>query len=181
MDLDTIKTTWKSTGEGLLDKKQLSVMATKSEHRYINRIRRRLTVEGVFMLVFILLYYQAFDGNEKPLLVNIVLVVTSIGFVLTRYLGWVIFRNIKVNSSLKSTMLNFRAKLKRIALSTQISAFLFGLSLLLFFIIDLHFSPFKFIILCGMVITLGFLTYFSARVWRERLKAIKQTLTELEL
>ena len=179
MELDNLKSNWKNAGAGKKTQNEILIMTKIKNHPKIKQIRIRFLIESFLIIAFLALYYDGFDGNAKPLWVNILLICTTALYILNRLVGLVVLRNPVKENNLKQSLKIFSNNLQRIYFFTLLTSFLFGSSVILFFSITIHFTMGKYIMLAGMIIFLTVLTFLSGKNWIKKVKSIEKILKEL--
>lgn len=180
MDLENIQSTWSNSGTVKKSQTELLRMTKTKNHPKIRRIKVKFLVEAMLLSVFLSVYYTGFDGATKPLWANVFLILSTLGYIGVRFVGWLILQNPVKEGNLKKSLQQFRIKLKQIALSILLTVLLFGVAFISFFASSIHFTKQKYALLAGMILTLLFLLYLSLRNWIKRIKAIEKTLNEFE-
>ncbi len=178
MELDNLKSNWKKVGVGKKGQNELSMMTKIRNHPIIKKIRTKLVIETILIIVFLAVYYDGFDGATKPLWANILLIVATISYIIVRFIGWLVLRNPIKGDNLKTSLVNFQNKLKRMAISVLVTSFLFGSAIILFFASSIDFTKGKYFMLAGMVLSLMLLVYLSSRNWFKRVEGINTTLID---
>jgi hypothetical protein len=174
MDLTNLKSTWKNAGEAVKSEADLQRMTTLANHPSLRKIRVKLLVEVIALTVFLFLYKDAFDGDQKPLIANILLVSSIVLYLTNNIIGYISVARPVTNGNLKMSLENYFIRIKRLAILSLLVSFLYSIALIFFFTITITFSPAKYLILIGVVITTGILTYFSFRNWRQWIKKLGQ-------
>ncbi len=180
MTLDNLKSNWKHTGSRTKNQDQLEQMTKIKNHPNIKRMRIKFIFEAILLTLFLAIYFDGFDGATKPLWANVLLIATTITYILTRVVGWLLLRNPIKGHTLKTSLIRFQRQLRQMALSTRLTAFLFGAAIILFFSTAIDFTTEKYLLLAGMIGTLILLVYLSSRNWNQRIKGIQTTLGEFE-
>lgn len=178
MEIDNLKSNWKKMGDGKKDQNELSLMTSFKNHPHIKKIRIKFVIETILIIFFLAVYYDSFDGATKPLWVNLLLIVTTISYLIVRFIGLLVLRNPIKGDNLKTSLINFQNRLKRMAISGLVTSFLFGSSIILFFASSIDFTKEKYLMLVGMVLTLVLLVYLSNRNWFKRIESINSTLLD---
>src|SRR5688572_29018849 len=75
MEFDTLKSAWQSGSEQIKSSGDLKNMMQVTNHPAVRRMRKQLAIEVLLFSVFLFVYYDFFDGEQKPLYANVVLVV----------------------------------------------------------------------------------------------------------
>ena len=178
MELDNLKSNWKKVGFGKKGQNELSMMTKIKNHPNIKKIRIKFIIETILIILFLAVYYDGFDGATKPLWANLLLNVATISYIIVRFVGWLVLRNPIKGDNLKTSLVNFQNKLKRMAISVLVTSFLFGSAIILFFTSSIDFTKEKYLMLAGMVLLLMLLVYLSSRNWFKRVEDINTTLID---
>lgn len=178
MNLDHLKSNWKQAGAGNRNQHELWAMTQIKNHPDIQRIRLKLIIETMAIIVFLMVYYDAFDGADRPFWANAILVVATSFYVIVRISGWLLLSNPIQGDNLKTSLILFKNKIKQIAVLILLSSFLFGAAVIGFFASSIDLTPGKYMVLVGMLMTLILLVYISSRIWLKRLAGVKKTLSE---
>ena len=180
MEFDNLKSNWKKTGVGKKNKNELLMMTKIKNHPNIRRIKVKLIIETILIMVFIAVYYDSFDGANKPVWANVFLIGSSTVYIIVRFIGWFELRNPIKEDNLKKSLISFQRKLKRMAILIMLTAFLFGSAIISFFISSIDFTKEKYFVLAGMLLSLILLVYLSNRNWLKRIEGINTTLIEFD-
>lgn len=178
MDIDEFKSNWKQSGTDKKSRKELMMMVNIQNHPKLNRIRIRLIIEVILLVAFIVSYNNIFDGVNKPLWVNIALLITAALFIITDVIGYFILQNPIRGNNIKESIFNLHINIKRISVFSLIVSFLFGLVTIIFFTIAV--SQYKYLKFAGLLITLFFMIYMSYNSWLQRMNQIKKSGMEFE-
>jgi len=154
MEFDNLKSNWKEAGIGKKTPNELLMMTQIKNHPY----------------------YDAFDGATKPLWSNLLLIGSTGSFIIVRFVGWLVLRNPINGDNLKTSLITFQNKLRRIAISVLLTSLLFGSAIILFFSSSIDFTGGKYFMLAGMALSLTLLVYLSSRNWFKRVEGINTTL-----
>lgn len=179
MDLDHLKSNWKNVGKEQKTPEELLAMTRIKNHPKVKRTRIKFLIETVLLVAFLMVYYDGFDGADKPFWANMLLICSGSIYILSRFVGWRILRNPIKDSNLKESLQNFHRNLKRISTAILFTSGLFGVAVISFFTTSIDFTKSKYLVLAFMVIVLFLLIYLSTRIWKSRIKSINYTLTEL--
>ncbi len=180
MDINDLKSNWKNIQADPKDKSDLLKMTKVSNHPKLRRIRIKLIIESALLIVFLAVYNNIFDGAQKPVWANIILIVGAGLYVLADLTAYLNLKNIKQKRHLKETLQNFTKKLKVISSLSLVSSLLFGSALILFFTSSINFTQSKYFILVGMIITFLLMIIASYRIWANRINHITKAIAELE-
>jgi hypothetical protein len=178
MEFENLKSKWKKAGVGKKDQNELLMMTKIKNHPNIKKIRIKFIIETILLVVFLAVYYDGFDGATKPLWANLLLIVAAISYIIVRFIGWLVLKNPVKGDNLKTSLVNFQNKLKRMAISVLVTSFLFGTAIILFFASSIDFTKGKYFILAGMALSLILMVYLSSRNWFKRVDGINTTLLD---
>ncbi len=180
MELDDLKTSWQEAGENTRTTSALEKMTQVRHHPKLRRVQLKLLIESVLLIGFLLTYQNAFDAIDKPLWASVLLVVSGLLFILNDVAGYfLIMRRVK-GSSIVASLKNLVTLLKKLSAFSVISSILFSLSLIVFFSTGLAFTSTKYLILGGMVVTLGGFSYVAYRNWQHRIRHFSALVQEFK-
>ncbi|MEM8567845.1 MAG: hypothetical protein AAGA02_04630 [Bacteroidota bacterium] len=181
MELNDLKETWTGgMANEVKSQAELIKMTQLQNHPDLKRARLRLVIEGVILILFLGMYYEALDGAEKSLGVNILLVISCTAFVVVRFAGWLAIRKPIKYDNISTSMIAFLKELKRISRITQVTSTVFGLAFILYFISGLELRTVHYPIILGMIITLILLVFWSSRIWNQRTTTLEKILVEFD-
>lgn len=180
MKLDDLKSSWQEAGKNSRNTSALEKMTKVRHHPKLRRIQLKLLIESVLLTAFLLTYENAFDAVDKPLWASVLLMVFGLLFILNDVAGYfLIMRRVK-GSSVVASLKNLVTLLKKFSVFSVISSILFSLSLIVFFSTGLVFTSTKYLILAGMVVTLGGLSYVAYRNWQQRIRHFSALVQEFK-
>ena len=179
MELDELKSDWKNLTPDTKTGDALRQMIQKNSHPVLKGIRRQLVIETALFTVFLLVYYSGFDGSQKPLYANVLLVTAMLLVIGHNILGYLAAQNIVIGSDLKVSLENYLAKVRRYAIVSVSSRAAASMCLLLFFSSTVTFSSGKLLILLGMILVIPVQVFFLSRIWRKRIRSLKKVLRQL--
>lgn len=178
MTLNELESNWNQLEPEKKSREELDMMTKIKNHPKIKRARLQFLIELIAITAFLILYYDGFDGNSKPLWVNIVLVLSALSYIFSRCTAWVIIRNPISGDNIKKSLYNFSKKLKQMIVLVVLTSLLFGLTVISFFASSIELNGSKYMVLIGMILLLLLMTYWSSRHWHMRIKNINKTLNE---
>ncbi|NMM48501.1 hypothetical protein [Marinigracilibium pacificum] len=154
-------------------------MIKLKSHPELMRIRIKMIVEIVSMLLLLAIYFDAFDGAERPFWLNILFVISIIFYVLSDVNALVQLSNPIRGNNLLLSLSSFKKVLYLNRNLNLISSFIFSIMLWLYFMFVVDFDNLKVIMASGMVITFIVLMYLSFKLWNNRIKKIEESITDL--
>jgi hypothetical protein len=150
-------------------------MLKENKHPVLKQMRRQLLFEGVAYLLFLFVYFDFFDGHEKPVYANILLVAAFV-FALVNNVAGYRLANLRITGYNIRDLVNARiSKLKvfvRVAISSRV---LLATCLLIFFGSVITFTQSKVWILIGAVAIFSIQLIVLWRLWSARINRLKET------
>jgi len=180
MELDDLKSSWQSAGEGFKKEADILAMTRVSNHPSLKRIRRKLVFEAIILSFMLVVYYDWFDGDKKPVYANVLLVSSLLLYIVNDIVGYISMLNPVNGASIKLSIENYLVRIKRLAVCSLVFSILYSASLILFFTSVIKFTREKNFILLGMLILLTQLMLWSHRVWRNWIRRLSKQVKELE-
>ncbi len=179
MELDDFKSNWQKAGDRLKTEAELLSMTKLTHHPTLKKIRQKLLIESVLLTFFLLVYYDGFDGHQKPFYANAFLVVSILLYVGNGVLGYVSLLDPVRSSNLKDSLAAYLASLERLSVLSLFFSIGYCVSLLVFFSSVITFSKEKGFLLLGAVILLVQATLWSRRIWTKRIRLLREQSQDL--
>ena len=180
MDFDHIQANWKKASTGNKSQRELWMMTQINQQPQIRRLKIKLIIEAMAIGVFLIAFYDGFDGQEKPLWATIFLIAAAAIYIMVRTRGVLLLRNPIKGENLKISLVRFKRDLLQMATISLLSSCLFGAAFITFFTSAIDLTREKYIVLIGMIVFLLLLVYLSSRNWLRKIKTIQRTLGEFE-
>lgn len=176
MELDDLKTEWKTVLVPPKNEAALLLMLEENRHPVLRKIRRQIQMEVTAWIVFLLVYYSMFDGDMKPFWVNCVLFISLLLAVLHSLYGYFYNKFITDGSNVKTALMSLYRRLKKYAFISIVSRIALVLGFLLFFTYSVHFTKVKLLLLLFLVVVFSVQLLILFRIWKQRLKRIYQDI-----
>lgn len=181
MELNDLRSNWQNAGGTFKSETDLFNMTKITHHPSLKKIRIKLIVEAIFLLVFLVVYYDWFDGDEKPFYANAILVTGLLLYIANDIIGYISIARPISGLNLKISVTNYFIRIKRLAIFSLAFSFLYSISLIVFFTSVINFTKEKKILLLGLAIILFQLMFWSFRVWTKRIKSLKQQVKDFDI
>jgi len=181
MELNDLKSEWKNAGEAFKTEADLLKMTRVANHPSLKKMKRKLIAETIFLVAILFVYYDWFDGDEKPLYANALLVSSLLLYLANDVIGYVSIAKPISGSNLKTSLDNYLARIKRLSVFSLACAFLYGSFLIAFFASAIHFTKEKRWLLAGIIILLFQVLFWSYRVWTKWIKNLHRQVKDFEL
>ena len=178
MELEDLKSNWKQAGQQTKNRTDLEKMTEVRRHPQLRRIMLKLWVESILLILFLLTYQDAFDGADKPLWLNIVLIGTALIYILSDMAGYCLIRNKVKDITLLSSLQKLVDAINKVSVLSVIGAFLFGVGLILFFSYGVTFNQTRYFILSGIMTGLIATIGWSVNIWKNRISRISELLVQ---
>ncbi len=111
MELEDFKSAYLQAGKQEKDKDALQRML-HAGNPVIKGIKRQLIIETVLWLIFLVVYYDFFDGHLKPLIWNLLLVLSVILLLLHNFLGYKITNKPVNGDNIQESLKNYLQKVR---------------------------------------------------------------------
>ncbi|WP_448104220.1 hypothetical protein [Pedobacter panaciterrae] len=181
METDPLKLAWNAVQTPVKTNKELSSMLIESKHPVLKGIRKQFTIEIIGWSVFLLCYYTMFDGDQKPIAINILLVVSMLFALIHNVLGYNFSKNLINGGTIKSSLERYLSKIKVYAtVSISSRAFLIT-GFLVFFTYNIHFTTGKYVLLAGVIAVSMVQLRWLFFLWTRRLKVLNNTIMEFSV
>jgi hypothetical protein len=180
MELTMLKSTWKNAGENVKSEADLQRMTRVANHPSLRKIRIKLLVEVISLTVFLFVYRDAFDGDQKPFIANLFLVSSIVLYLTNNIIGYIFIARPATKGNLKVSLENYLSGIKRLSILSLLVSFLYSIALIVFFTMTIAFSQAKQMILAGLIATLCIVIYFSFRNWLRWINKLKQQIEDFD-
>mgnify|MGYP006173917831 FL=1 len=178
MELNELKSGWQNAGGNYRTEADLERMTKLNQHPTLKRIRTKLIIETSMVSFFLVVYYDWFDGDQKPLYANLLLFTGALLYILNDVIGYISLAKPVMKENLRSSVQHLLTKVKRLSMLSLIVSFLYSACLLTFFLSVITFTKEKSFILLGMILVLVQVTHISYKVWRNWIAKLELQVTD---
>jgi uncharacterized membrane protein len=178
--MDPLKTAWDNTPTPSRNITDIQAIATAKASPVMKSIRKQLIIEMLGYAVFLLVYYDFFDGDKKPFYLNALLVIAVLFMLVHNVAGYMLAKNPATGHSLLDSLQRQLQQLKRyaaVAVSSRILAFA---GIFTFFLANIHWNNSKYYAIGGIVIVILLQQFILRRIWAGRIKTLNNTITALK-
>ncbi|MEO8254185.1 MAG: hypothetical protein ABI554_07315 [Flavobacterium sp.] len=180
MKLKNLKSAYQNSGKTLLSKETIQEMIMQNNHPAAKSIKKQLLLETIIWAVFLVVYYDIFDGHLKSTLWNILLIVAVIFILVHNTLGFKIINNPINGEAILESLKNYQNKIKNYAIVSIVTR-VFAIAILLcYFISTITFTTDKYISLCFILLIFPIQIFLLHRVWAKRRNQINSIYTKLK-
>ncbi|NRB47455.1 MAG: hypothetical protein HRU41_07260 [Saprospiraceae bacterium] len=174
MDLDKLKSNWQNQAVPNLSLEQMKDLVKTGKHPGLVRSRKVLIMESVAWSLFLLLFYDAFDGHQKPWWLNGLLGLAFLLLLAHHLMGIRLMGKSKANESLAISLTSYRSELQQFIRFNFSSRLLAMASLFLFFFYGVEWSGKRYLLSAGMLGLMVIQFYFLQRFWQGRISNLDQ-------
>lgn len=177
MEIDDLKSDWNAIKSIPKSEETLLLMLQENKHPVLKSIRKQIVIEVAGWGIFLMVYYSMFDGSEKPLWVNMVLISTLLLPIFHSIYGYYYNKYVAVNGlNVKKALEQLYNKLQNYALFSVVVRIGFVCGLLLFFTYNIDFTTTKYysLLVIGVVFLVQLFVLY--RIWNKRLNRIRETI-----
>ena len=180
MELDDLKSDWQKITVPQKTEAEIQQMLKDGSNPTLRGMRRQIMLESAAWLIFLIIYYSAFDGAEKPLFANILLIAASICPILTHLYGYGISRFLPYKRDVKSAMRALIAKVELFSLLSLFSRVVFMGGLLVFFSSTIELTTQKYLLFCFIGLVCLLQLYALWRINKNKVNKLADLLAQFD-
>jgi hypothetical protein len=174
--MDTLQSLWQSSEAPQKPTAAIQSMMHEKTHPVLKRIRRQMIFEAIAFTIFLIVYYDFFDGHRRPVFTNILLVAGLLLVIIHNIIGYVLTKSLPMRNTIKQTLEAHVTKIKNFAFVSVLSRILAAACLLLFF----TFATTKYWLLAAIIIILIIQIALLSAIWIKRIKQLNDVLSGLD-
>jgi hypothetical protein len=179
MDNDSLKSVWRRMVTEDKTSEELKTIVKERNRSLVKRIRRQFIIEAIGSAVFLIVYYDFFDGDQKPLYANIFLVAALVFMIIHNIVGLMQMKLLPKGENIDELLDDRLYKMKIYAMVSGILRLLLACSFLVFFISIITFDQVKYLILSGIILSLLIQMFVFIKIWNERIRRMKEAIKNL--
>lgn len=179
MERDPLQSAWQQMPAEPENNRNIKAMMRAGNHPVLKGIRRQLIIETVVFILFLVVYYDLFDGDRKPFLANVLLVAAMVLSIVHNIIGYRLAGSRLQGDTLMATVQQQLTHMKTYAVLSVLSRGLAGGCLLFFFSMAISFTTAKYWILAGILLFFVLQLLFLSRIWAGRISRLQQTVSQL--
>lgn len=181
MELEDLKSDWQYAHVPFRSEADILKMTRIKNHPSVKKIRTKLMIEIIGFVLFLTVYYDWFDGDQKPFYANVLLVSSLLLYVANDVIGYAsVVKGIN-GLNLKASLGKYLVRIRRLSVYSLICTLLYSISFLLFFSSVIHFTKEKSFLLLFLVIVLFQMLFGSQMIWNKWIKSLEQDVKDLDL
>lgn len=180
MDLHELKSQYQHLTTDSHDPEQLRKMLRANQHPVLKGIRLQLLLEGVFWTLFLLVYYDFFDGHLKPFLWNLALV-GAVAFLLVHtFLGYQISNRAIYGTNIRESLQQYLSRIRKYARISIGSRVLAIITIMGFFLSTVPATPSRYGQGGLILLIISVQIYLLYRIWAKRINRVQHACEILE-
>lgn len=178
--MDALKTAWKGADNNTKSTQDLKGMLKENKHPVLKDIRKQMIIEIVAFSAFALVYYDFFDGHQKPLYANIILAGALLLAITHNVIGYLGAKHPVKGNNIKGSLEKYLADLKVFALLSILSRIGYAAGLLIFFTSVIAITDTKQWIIGGIIAVFVIQGGILVNLWLNRIRGIKTAVESLK-
>lgn len=180
MNQDELQSLWNLGNERRKTEADLKKVMQLKQHRAVRRARKQLIIEIVAFSLFLLAYYDIFDGHLRPWYINLVLVLAILMFIGYHVMGYLLLRRSPADGNLKQALLSQATRVRQFGI---VSIALRGVSMaciLMFFLWIVPIDGRKLWLAAGIALLFAVQMVWLSRIWSSRVRQLRQSVEDLD-
>lgn len=174
--MDPLKSAWDNAPT---PSRNISAIIGKHTSPVLKDIRKQVILEAIGYSIFLVVYYDFFDGDKKPFYLNLLLVISVLCMLAQSVTGYVLARQPAVEHNLLESMRKKLHNIRKYALISIFTKIIAFAGIFAFFLLSIQWTPQKYLVLIPFVIIVAVQAYFQWKIWAGRIYRVRQTLEEL--
>ncbi len=181
MDLDQYKSQWQNSGkDAARNTQQLQEMLQLQQNRHLRRFRLKLIIESVVLLAFLLIFRDAFDGQEKPWLLNAILIVAILAVIGHNTLTYRAIHLGLQGNDLRQSLRDLSQRFSQHAWAGSLLMTLFHLSWISFIVYQLPLTGLRMVVIVVLLAIIAGAGRLTFRTWNQQARQMQEQLEKLE-
>ena len=177
MEIDELKSAWNDIEIPAKKPDEIRLMLKENRHPVLKGIKRQALMETTGWLAFLICYYTMLDGGNKPLLINVLMIVCVLFPLIHNLMTYRFAKYLVQGNTISESVSNYLANVRIYACVSVAARVLFACGLLIFLTYDIKFNQARYISL-GIIILI-FLVQLAllGSLWHKRLSKLNAVLT----
>ncbi len=176
MELDNLKSAWKDVGIEVKHTEELKLMLIENRHPVLKSIKRQLSIELMLWPLFLFIYYDGFDGDQKPLYANILLVLGISSLLVHNIIGYFLNKNLVIDDDINKSLQGYLKRVKEYAIMSVASKVFAFAAILVFFSSVITFNGTKYGLLMLLLVIACIQLFMQYRIWDNRIRTLRNSM-----
>ena len=174
--MDPLKSAWDSTPT---PSSNITDIISRHTSPVLKDIRKQVILEATGYTIFLIVYYDFFDGDQKPFYLNLLLVASVLCMLAQSVTGYVLARYPAAEYNLLESMRKKLQHIRKYALVSIFTKILAFAGIFAFFILSVQWTQQKSLLMIPLLLIIVAQAYFQWKIWAGRIYRVKQTIEEL--
>ncbi|WP_290795871.1 hypothetical protein [Flavihumibacter sp. UBA7668] len=174
MTQDPLKAGWNNLTTQPKTKEAISGMMQEASHPVLKPIRRQLILESIGFTLFLIVYYDFFDGHDKSLAANSGLVTALVLAIAHNLMGYYFARRQPEGATIRESIFMKTKRLLHFAVLSVISRILISAGFLYFFLSVIQLEDKKSWLLYGGLAMVLIQLILLSKIWAGRLRQVRE-------
>ncbi|UYQ94644.1 hypothetical protein MKQ68_06005 [Chitinophaga horti] len=175
--MDELKSAWNEANKNM---SPATATWEPREQKVTRQIKRQLIIESIAWTALLLVFRDIFDGDEKPLYLNVILASAVLFMLAHNVSGLLAARNLINGTDLKASLHRYVRRLQVFGAVAVLGRALGVAALLWFFCAGMTFNATKYWLLAGALVVIGVQLFLLGRLWAARVTRIRAALSDLQ-
>jgi hypothetical protein len=178
--MDPLKSAWNDTPTPSRSLPELQAIVDRQTSPVMKEIKRQLVIEITGYALFLLIYYDFFDGDKKPLYLNALLVTAVLLLLVHNVTGYTLAKTPAAGNNLLESLRKQLRKIKKYAAISVTSRVFAFAGIFSFFLLNIQWNSHKYFALAAIAVLLPLQQYLLRKIWAGRIRRISGAVKELE-
>jgi signal transduction histidine kinase len=178
MELEDFKSDYLQSGKLEKDKDALQRML-HAGNPVIKGIRRQLIVESILWIFFLVVYYDFFDGHLKPLIWNLLLILSVMLLLMHSLLGYKIINNPVNGNNIQKSIKNYLQRVRRYSIISIASRIMAIIIVFGYFLSSIESNEKRLLGIGFLLLLVTIQGLMLRKIWLGRIDKIKKVYTQL--
>lgn len=180
MDDHSFKSAWNAAAAPHKSQERIKPFMQEKHHPVLKKMRVQLILETVFFTALLFVYYDIFDGHNKPLYANILFALSMMLVIVHDVVEYIQIRRSSVSGSVQQSLINNINRLKKQGLFSIVLRGVNAVCFQLFFISVIQFTAAKYWLLAFLLLVIVIQIYIMVRFHHSRIRQLRESLQGLE-
>ncbi|ODS86521.1 MAG: hypothetical protein ABS46_00870 [Cytophagaceae bacterium SCN 52-12] len=178
MENDALKSAWQHIRTPRKSSTDLKSAMEEGNHPVLKGIRRQLLFETIGFTLFLLVYYDFFDGDRKPLYANLLLAGAMLLVIGHNIAGYRLAGRGVKDSSIRRSLEERLSRIKTYAVISVTSRVLIMACVCIFFISVVTLDTQRYRLLALIAVVFAIQITLLSRLWRRRIRRLKEVIAD---
>lgn len=176
-----MKSYWKNLpAESAKHAAEFKSMTKENGHPVLKGIRRQMLIEMTGWILFLFVFYDFFDGHNKPLYLNALVISTGVFVAGHNLLGYLMARNLHADGNMVQVLSAYIVKVKTYSAVSIMARVVSTAAVLMFFADAIQFTKEKYMMLAGILVVFMVQIGLLIRLWIKRIVELEGSVRELK-